>query len=297
MKKSTMPALGCGAGALACIALAVHFWKRKQTGGTVACGVLGGCAAAVAAGCTVCSLKKRETLRLEYRETPLLTKLGESADEQESFGHGNIDSSWLQVGQQVEDAEYVGEMKEKPVANGYGKVGQRTNYLMSEQGKAFLKILEGSVKNESGLLIPYNDSNNCATKGYGILLHHGPLTEEDIRNNPPQTEASASIDLYKKIEEYESILNNRTSYIYQNGKQAVKKLALSQVEVDALLCLTYNSPRVGKKVIDAIRDGKSNDDLKAIWLDGNDKASGIGKRRLAEWQLYLEGIYDENPYD
>lgn len=50
MRKSTMVALGCGAGAVACIALAVHFWKRKQTGETVACGVVGGCAAGVAAG-------------------------------------------------------------------------------------------------------------------------------------------------------------------------------------------------------------------------------------------------------
>lgn len=37
MKKSTMVALGCGAGAVACIALAVHFRKRKQTGEAVAC--------------------------------------------------------------------------------------------------------------------------------------------------------------------------------------------------------------------------------------------------------------------
>lgn len=37
-----MVALGCGAGAVACIALAVHFRKRKQTGGAVAYGVVGG---------------------------------------------------------------------------------------------------------------------------------------------------------------------------------------------------------------------------------------------------------------
>ncbi len=54
MKKSTMVALGYafagGAGAVACIALAVHFKKRRQTGGAVACGIVGGCAAVVAAG-------------------------------------------------------------------------------------------------------------------------------------------------------------------------------------------------------------------------------------------------------
>ncbi len=112
MRKSTMVALGCGAGAVACIALAVHFWKRKQTGGAVACGVVGGCAAVVAAGAAVRSAGKKEALRLEYRETPLLTKPGGSADKRGFFGHDTIDVSRLQVGNKVEDAEYVGEMKE-----------------------------------------------------------------------------------------------------------------------------------------------------------------------------------------
>ena len=48
MRKSTMVALGCGAGAVACIALAVHLKKKRQTGGAVACGVVGVCAAVVA---------------------------------------------------------------------------------------------------------------------------------------------------------------------------------------------------------------------------------------------------------
>ena len=60
-----MVALGCGAGAVACIALAVHFRKRRQAGGAVACGVVGGCAAVVAAGAAVRSAGKKEALRLE----------------------------------------------------------------------------------------------------------------------------------------------------------------------------------------------------------------------------------------
>lgn len=222
----------------------------------------------------------RETLRSLNKRIPQLVS----------------DVSRLQVGQQV-DAEYVGEMSSGKVASGYGGDGERTEYAISEEGKRFLKILEGSVKNEAGLLIPYNDSNNHATKGYGILLHHGPLTEEDIRDNPPQTEASASADLAGKIAEYESILNNRTSYIYPNNVQVVDKLILTQVEVDALVCLTYNSPRIGKMIVDAIRSGCSDEEMKAIWLDDSDEQSGIGKRRLAEWQLYSRGIYNEKPYD
>ncbi len=45
MRKSTMVALGCEAGAVACIALAVHFRIRRQPGGAVGCGGVGGCAA------------------------------------------------------------------------------------------------------------------------------------------------------------------------------------------------------------------------------------------------------------
>ncbi len=39
MRKSTKTALGCGVEAVACIALAVRFKKRRQTGGVVVCGV------------------------------------------------------------------------------------------------------------------------------------------------------------------------------------------------------------------------------------------------------------------
>ena len=113
MKKSTMVALGCGASAVACAAFAVHFWKRKQTGGAVACGVMGGCAAAVAAGTVLFSARKEEVPLLEYRGAPLLTKLGGSADEQESFGYGNIDIPRLQVGQKVENERYINEMEKR----------------------------------------------------------------------------------------------------------------------------------------------------------------------------------------
>ncbi len=68
MKKSTMVALGCGAGAVACIALAVHLRKRRQTGAAVACGVVGGCAAVVAAGAAVRSAGEKKKIPQEVRE-------------------------------------------------------------------------------------------------------------------------------------------------------------------------------------------------------------------------------------
>ncbi len=117
MKKSTMVALGYafagGAGAAACIALAVHFKKRRQTGGAVACGIMGGCAAVVAADAAVRSAGRKEAPRLEYSGGPLLTRTGGSADERGFFGHGSTDVSQFQLGQQVKDERYVNEMEKK----------------------------------------------------------------------------------------------------------------------------------------------------------------------------------------
>ena len=175
--------------------------------------------------------------------------------------------------------------------------GRKTNYSMSESGKTLLKKLEGCVKNEQGLLIAYNDSKNFATKGYGILICSSPLTDEIIAANPPQTEAEATVDFENKLSEFETIVNNRASYTYPNDVQTDDELSLTQTQADALISLTYNSPKTGKKVMDAIRAGKSNDEIKKIWMDGYGTDTGLGKRRAAEWKLYSEGIYEENPYN
>ena len=174
---------------------------------------------------------------------------------------------------------------------------EKTSYAMSENGKTLLKKLEGCVKNEEGLLVPYNDSNNFATKGYGILICKSPLTDEIIAANPPQTEEQATSDFENKLADFESILNNRATYTYPNGVQTVDKLLLSETEADAIISLTYNSPKTAKKVMDAIRNDKTQNELQTIWMDGNSTDSGLGKRRAAEWKLYSEGTYEENPYD
>ena len=175
--------------------------------------------------------------------------------------------------------------------------GRLTSYSMSASGLTLLKKLEGCVKNEDGLLIPYNDMNGHATKGYGILLHFGALTPEDIENNPPQTEAQATADFSVKVQEYETIVNNRTTYTFPDGEMTVDELELSVTQADALISLTYNSPSTGRDVINAIRNGSTQEQIKTIWLGGYDADSGLGKRRAAEWQLYSEGTYAENPYE
>ena len=173
--------------------------------------------------------------------------------------------------------------------------GRETSYTLTENGKTFLKKCEGSVKNSDGLLIAYNDSNNHATKGYGIKIHNGPLTPTDLQTSLPQTEADATSEFLDKVAEYENIVNNRASYTTDaDGKLVTDELTFSNTESDALISLTYNSPETGKEVMKAIRNGKSETEIKNIWV-GN-TSGGVKKRREAEWNLYKNGVYTDDPY-
>jgi GH24 family phage-related lysozyme (muramidase) len=174
--------------------------------------------------------------------------------------------------------------------------GRKTNYTLSKKGIEFLKILEGFVKNDDGLLICYEDSKGYATKGYGLLICYGPLTEDVIAENPPQTEIEAENELKSRLPEYESQVNNRASYIFPNDVMTLDELSLTQTQADALICLTFNFGVRGGEVMRAIRDGKSQDEIKAIWLKGYKEGTAEWKRHMAEWKLFSEGIYDENPY-
>jgi len=174
--------------------------------------------------------------------------------------------------------------------------GKRTSYTLSNNGYTLLKKLEGSRRNENNLLMVYNDSNNNATKGYGILLHSGPYTKSDLDMNPPQTEAQATSDLSNAVSNFETIVNNRTSYTFPNNVQTNDELQLSPTQADALIILTFNSPNTGRNVVNAIRAGKTEDEIKTIWLGNYSPDSGLGKRREAEWQLYSSGVYSDDPY-
>jgi RHS repeat-associated protein len=171
----------------------------------------------------------------------------------------------------------------------------RTNYRLSNSGVTLLKLLEGSVRNNEGNLIPYNDSNGNATKGYGILLHSGALTSNDIINNPPQTESEATAELTSVLAGYERIMNNRATFVFdENGQQSTNELSFTETQADALIILTFNSPNTALRVMNAIREGHSNEDVRAIWLGNNE--GGLASRRAAEWALYSEGVYSDNPY-
>lgn len=171
-------------------------------------------------------------------------------------------------------------------------------YTLSENGIKFLKLAEGSKKDpKTGLLTVYNDKNGNATKGYGILLHYGSYTEEDKKNNPDQTEAQAHAEFLVKKVEYENIVTNRANGITNDkGEYENNEYSLTQKQADALISLCFNSPKVEKLVMKAIRAGKSKEEVKKIWLDGNSETSALGKRRLNEWRMYYEGTYAEDPY-
>ncbi len=49
--------------------------------------------------------------------------------------------------------------------------------------------------------------------------------------------------------------------------------------------------------MNAIRAGKTQEEIKTIWMGGYTADSGVGKRRISEWKLYSEGVYAENPYE
>lgn len=50
------------------------------------------------------------------------------------------------------------------------------------------------------------------------------------------------------------------------------------------------------KVMNALREGKTEEEVKTIWLNGYSETSEIGNLRITEWRIYYEGIYAEDSY-
>lgn len=72
------------------------------------------------------------------------------------------------------------------------------------------------------------------------MICYGPLTDDIIVANPPQTEIEAENELKARLPEYESQVNNRASYIFPDGVMTLDELSLIQTQVDVLICLTSN---------------------------------------------------------
>lgn len=74
-------------------------------------------------------------------------------------------------------------------------------------------------------LTPYNDVAGNATVGYGHLLHHGPVTDDDQAISETQADVYFAQDLDTKAGQYVN------SFV---------KVTLSQNQFDALVSFTYN---------------------------------------------------------
>lgn len=160
--------------------------------------------------------------------------------------------------------------------------------ILSLPGKVLLATNEGVRTNKHGLLIPYNDSEGHATKGIGKLLHRGELTTRDLVDHPPQTVAEAWRDLSDELKEFERIVNQRCINY---------DLTLSQKQFDALVNVTFNSPRGALIIMKAMRDNVGGAEFADIFITKSFGASlvsspGLISRRKSEYDLYMErGAY------
>lgn len=150
----------------------------------------------------------------------------------------------------------------------------------SEKGIALIKELEGFIEK------PVYDYSQYSV-GYGSKCNEG-----DYPNGI--TKAQADKLLRKEVAVLE---------IYLNDFVSNNKLKLSQQEYDALMSFTYNLGTNWMNNASTFRtavldDARGNDFIFAItmWCNaGGTINKGLVQRRLAEANLYLNGIYSGNP--
>ena len=205
MKKATKMALCCGAGAVTCVALALYL-RRRQNGRAVACGVVGGCAAAVAVGAALHSVrgKKQRQAQLmklesvEFSDDPVVSE----------FQHKEQPTQEIPiVGQQVENGEYVTEMEtshfttsdavvpsESPESNqmeekgreSFGKYGGSfiTNQHLSGRkviiGISTSDSFQGKIVGEHAFIMCINENNPTRSVMLDASGHYGAGRTSDV---------------------------------------------------------------------------------------------------------------------
>ena len=148
----------------------------------------------------------------------------------------------------------------------------------SENGVALIKDFEGFVSK------PYYDYGQY-TVGYGTACKYG-----DYKNGITKEQADKL--LRNKLVEIEADLND---YARSNG------LKLSQQQFDALVSFTYNlgSGWMNSSALKtAMVQGATGDEIiysMSIWCTaGGSVLESLVQRRLAEANLYLNGVYSKN---
>lgn len=145
----------------------------------------------------------------------------------------------------------------------------------SEKLLHFLKSWEGCK------LSPYMDSASKLTIGVGHLLLPGETLE-------PITEARALQLLANDLRTAENIVTDLVD------------VALEQHQADALISLTFNagsaplSGHVGQYINEHKFDQAADFMLNWDHVNGSIVSEGLLRRRQAERNLFLNGVYDEN---
>lgn len=148
---------------------------------------------------------------------------------------------------------------------------------LSEKGKQFIKDWE---KFEP---LPYNDSEDYCTVGYGHLIARDKCENITIPDEfkTAITEARAS-----------ELFNSRLSGFETNVKSNVT-VKLYQYEYDALVSLTFNSGSLKYPNLKRKLNSEDYDGAAAEFLDiTNGGTAGLVTRRKAENNMFLNNVYD-----
>ena len=157
----------------------------------------------------------------------------------------------------------------------------------SEDCIQFIKEFEGF----SGK--PYKDSDGKYTIGYGTRCPDD-LVEKYMAD--PMTKEEADRELREKLVTYESEVNR---FIDRNG------LSYKQQQFDALVSLVFNCGSSwlskGSTLVKALTTGAQGSDLIYAFsiysMSGGSRSLGHVRRRLAEANIYLNGLYSRTVPD
>lgn len=134
---------------------------------------------------------------------------------------------------------------------------------------------------------PYRDTDGLYTIGYGTRC---PTELVDFYKENPMTPEEADAELRAAVVTYEKAVN---SFIDRHG------VTFTQQQFDAVVSLIYNVGSSwltkGNTLINALKGGASGNELIYAFtiysMSGGNRSIGHVKRRLAEANVYLNGVY------
>lgn len=186
------------------------------------------------------------------------------------------------VGEEVEDAEYEGEM-EKFVAGFIG--GKRVYGTVSNAAIELLKKFENPPVDDDGKVGLHLPGDGTITYGYGIVVGRGDEISDELRQKyPPMSEEDATAQLRAAVAE-------RARYV--SNKLANRGLRATQQEFDAFVLDEYQSGD-SSPLMERAQSLETLEELIQLFQRPSTIYPGLLKRREAEARVYFEGDYSEN---